>query len=39
MPVYVVLFYVPNLVMSIVRRSRNGRPKDPAAATRVVEQA
>lgn len=37
-PVYVVLFYLPNIMLWIVRRPRNGRPKEAPAATRAVEQ-
>ena len=38
LPVYVVLFYLPNIAMWIVRRLRNGRPKEAPAAKRAVEQ-
>jgi hypothetical protein len=38
-PVYVVLFYLPNLVMWIVRRFGNGRgSKEAHAATTAIEQ-
>jgi hypothetical protein len=37
-PVYVVLFYLPNFVVWIVRRFRNGRSKEAPAVTRTVEQ-
>lgn len=39
MPVYVVLFYLPNLVLWIVRRFRKGsRPKEAPATTHQHEE-
>jgi amino acid transporter len=38
-PVYVVLFYLPNLFIWIVRRFRNRSREDAAVAKRVVEHS